>query len=444
MFRPTIFKMRVQKITIIMIFLFVLITPFVLTEAEAIVSNATYDVLIKPNESNQMEVDHIIIRGGTQEEIGYELGRIGIEKFNSILVPYEDPIYGKAKEEYIHLHDPALYERIKGIKRAYGLKEDDYSQDSSVLLYHLSFPSCSAVYFPANLTENGHSLAGKDLEWFFNPEESDFVSIIASDNYLSTLVYPFRARNHVVELYPDNGYATLVLGSSDLNGLTDGMNENGLGVTALQDSDTYVDPITNIAGGRTSGLNSMQMLRSILENCATIEEAKKHILMSRISMPFMGLHFMIYDASGNATIVEFNKSSREAIFTDYRDVPVPMTNYALYLNPDFTKLIPENTKDPHDDYYRMKKLHAYIDDRVEPFNKTDVWNTMSMVQANANASAEGVLTGGTIRLVYMIVNDLSERTMAARFYLRDGPLSDPIWGTNELVLSKTFAFQLKR
>lgn len=188
----------------------------------------------------------------------------------------------------------------------------------------------------------------------------------------------------------------------------------------------------------------MQMLRSILENCATVEEAKEWVLVNRISMPFMGLHFMIYDATGNATIVEFNKSSRKAIFTDYRNKPVPITNYAIYLKPDFTKLTPEDARDPHDDYSRMNKLHHYIDIHTGDFNNTDVWNTMSMVEANASASAEGVLTGGTIRLVYKIVNDLNDRTMTVQFYLRDGPLSNPVWGTNELVLSKPFTFRLKR
>jgi hypothetical protein len=81
-------------------------------------------------------------------------------------------------------------------------------------------------------------LGGKDLEWFFDPKKGDFASDIAAGNYLSILVNRVRAWNHVVELYPDDGYATLVVGSSDLeNGLTDGLNEKGLAVTALQDSD---------------------------------------------------------------------------------------------------------------------------------------------------------------------------------------------------------------
>lgn len=405
---------------------------------------STYEVLIKPSESNLVEIDHIVIRGGTQEDIGYELAKIGIDKYNTTLIPYDDPIYGKSKEEYIHLHDPVLSERIKGIKRAYGLKEDDYSYDPTALLYLLSFPSCSAIFIPGNITEDGHSMGGKDLEWFYNPETDDFALNISTGKHLSSLAGPFRARNHVVELYPDDGYATLVIGSSDLNGLTDGINENGLAITALQDGDTYIDPVTNLAGGRTSGLSSIQMLRTVLENCATIKEAKEYILTNRISMPFMGLHFMISDPSGRVTIAEFDNTSRETIFLDYKNVPVPMTNYALHLHPDFTKIIPENAKDPHDDYYRMQKLHAYIGNHTGKYNESDVWNTMYMVQANASASAEGVLTGGTIRLVYMIVNDLNERSMTVKFYLRDGPINNKIWDTKDLIMSEPFTFKLNR
>jgi hypothetical protein len=188
----------------------------------------------------------------------------------------------------------------------------------------------------------------------------------------------------------------------------------------------------------------LQMLRSILENCATVEEAKELILTNRISMPFIGQHFFIYDTSGNATVVEFDNASREAIFIDYSNTPVPLTNYALHLRPDYTKLAPENPRDPHDDFLRMGKLHNYIDTHVGSFNETDVWNSMSMIQANANASAEGVLTEGTVRLVYTVATDLDERMMTARFYLRDGHISDPVMGTNELVLSEPFTFQLNR
>jgi len=56
----------------------------------------------------------------------------------------------------------------------------------------------------------------------------------------------------------------------------------------------------------------------------------------------------------------------------------------------------------------------------------------------------GVLTSGTVKLMYTIVTDLDEKTLTARFSLRDGPVSDPVIGTNELILSDPFTFRLDR
>ncbi len=443
------FKTRAQTTPAISLCVLALGALFFLAPGVGAVPNVTYEVLI-PSENGEVEVDHLVIRGGTQEEIGYELGMTGIEKFNAILLPYEDPIYGRAKEEYIRLHDPVLFERIKGVKRAYGLKEDDYSLDPSGLFYMYISTSCSAIYLPPSSTENGHAMGGKNLDWSYDPEGNESADI-AAGGIESLLSDPtvfesvLRNRIHVVELYPDDGYATLTLGGSDLeNGVSDGINEMGLAVSALQDGDTYTDPIASMAGGTTSGLNFLQMLRSILENCVTVEEAKEHVLINRISMPYIGNHFLIYDRSGNATVIEFSNSSREAIFTDYSSTPVPLTNYAIHLRPDYTKLVPENPKDPHDDYSRMIRLHNYIDAHEGLYNETDIWNAMSLVEANGNASKEGVLTCGTVRLMYTIVTDLDERTLTAKFYLRDGPVSDPVMGTNELVLSDPFDFRLER
>ena len=406
-------------------------------------TKTTHEVLIPPGNGNSTEADHIVLRGGSQQEIGYALGRIAIEKYGATLIPYEDPIYGKAKEDYIRLHDPGMYQRIQGIKQAYGLKEDDYSLDASSLIYIFSFPSCSAIYFPPNSTQNSHAYSGKDLEWIYNPQLNEF-NVAIFNNIKVLMINRVRNRINVVEMYPDNGYATLWIGSSDLaNGAFDGINEKGLSVTVLQDPDTYIDPGTLVAGGTSGGLNFLQLVRSVLGNSASVEEAKDCIIENRVSMPFMGAHFLISDPSGNATIVEFDNVSRKVHFTDYHNVPVPLTNYAIYLTPDYTNLKITDPSDIGDDYYRMHKLHGYIDTHAGLFNETDVWTTMKMVEANAHTSAEGILTGATMRLVYTDVADLNEKTMTVRFYLRDGPISDPAWGTHVLVMSEPFTFQLK-
>jgi hypothetical protein len=47
----------------------------------------TTEVLLNQENGTYMKVIHVVVRGGTKEEIGYELGKVGIEEFNSILLP---------------------------------------------------------------------------------------------------------------------------------------------------------------------------------------------------------------------------------------------------------------------------------------------------------------------------------------------------------------------
>jgi len=407
------------------------------------VTNTTYSVLLSPDNETYMEVIHIVIRGGTDEEIGYELGRIGIIECDSVLVPFDSSIYGKAKEEYIRGYDSVLENRVKGIKQAYDLKEDDYTFDATFPVYVTRFPSCSAIYFPPVFTQDGHAIAGRNMEWSYNPNLDVFTEI-QDGNLQEILIDRMGTLNHVVEIYPEEGYATLVIGTTDLlNGVVDGINEEGLYVASLQDGDTYNDPLSSLAGGTTTGLNFMQTLRSVLEHCATVKEAKMRLLTSRISMPFIGQHFLICDDSGEATIAEFDNTSREVIFTDYNDTPVSLTNYAVHLKPDITKLAPENPQDTHDDYLRSAKLHQYINNHKGLFNTSDAWDAMAEVQANADASSEGGLTGETVRLLWTVVTDLTEKTMTVQFFLRDGPISNEQYKTHDLILSEPFTFTLK-
>lgn len=226
----------------------------------------------------------MVIRGGTNEEIGYEIGQIGIEDFDSFLVPFDELIYGKSKDVYIRDFDPVLYDRMKGIREAYDISSNDYTFDTSFPLYIMRFPLCSAVYFPPSTTENGHAISGRNMDWSYDPNQDDFIDIEGADveelltddsgEIESYITDKMGTMSHVLEIYPDDGYATLVIGTSDLlNGVVDGINEKGLAVASLQDGDSFNDPITSLAGGKTTGLNCLQVLRTILEHCASVEEA---------------------------------------------------------------------------------------------------------------------------------------------------------------------------
>ncbi|MBP2132208.1 hypothetical protein J2128_000129 [Methanomicrobium sp. W14] len=277
------------------------------------------------------------------------------------------------------------------------------------------------------------------MEWDYNPGLDPFTGI-DDGNFEDTIVEEMGTLVHVVEIYPDEGYATLVLGTMDLlNGVVDGINEKGLYVATLQDGDTYNDPFSDLAGSTSTGLNFMQVLRSVLEHCATVYEAKQKLSETEIFIPYMGQHFLICDDSGDATIVEFDNETREMIFIDYRDTPVPLTNYAVHLSPDVSVCEPENPDDPHDDYLRSAKLHDYISGHEGEFTEDDAWGEMKEVEANVDAGNETV-----DRLLWRVLTDLTNRTMTVKFFMKDGPINNQTLKTRDLVLSKPFTFSLER
>ncbi len=72
---------------------------------------------------------HIIV-AGSHEEIGFDLATIAKNDYDCQLGIYDDPIYGKARKTYMEMHWPEMAERAKGVRRAYGLSEDDVVYDS--------------------------------------------------------------------------------------------------------------------------------------------------------------------------------------------------------------------------------------------------------------------------------------------------------------------------
>ena len=421
-------------------------------------SQTTTEVLLNQENGTYMKVIHVVVRGGKEEEIGYELGKVGIEEFNSILLPFDDPVYGEEKEQYIKGYDEDLYGRVQGVKQAYQLGEDNYSYDASFPFYVGGIPLCSAIYFPPVSTEDGHAIAGRNMDWYYNSDQDEFTDVtdlslftnntdINDEKFDELLADRIGTLAHVAEIYPDEGYATLVIGTMDLlTGVVDGLNEKGLYVASLQDGDTYTDAFSDLAGFTTTRLNYMQVLGSILEHCANVEEAKQMLTESQVIMPFMGVHFLICDDSGAATIAEYDNESRELIFIDYKDTAVPLTNYAIHLRPDISQYPPENPNNAHDDYLRSAKLHDYISDHEGAFTTDDAWKAMKMVEANADLSPEEVMAGEneTDRLLWTIVTDLTDRSMTVKFFLKDGPINNETYRTHDLVLSEPFTFKLER
>ena len=107
-------------------------------------------------EGNYAKPHHIIV-SGSDEEIGYDLASLAKEKYDCTLEKYDDPIYGEARREFFRRNWPEMNERSKGIRRAFGLAEDDNIHDTCSLPYDvydcvrgqtLEFGACSGLVLP--------------------------------------------------------------------------------------------------------------------------------------------------------------------------------------------------------------------------------------------------------------------------------------------------------
>ncbi len=104
------------------------------------------EVLLNRDAGNYTKLRHIVLKG-TNEQIGKALGEIAKEDYNVSLYPYADPIYAKARLDYMQKNYPAFYERMKGVAAAYNVPINS-NLDLSTLIYDVEYPGCSMVYFP--------------------------------------------------------------------------------------------------------------------------------------------------------------------------------------------------------------------------------------------------------------------------------------------------------
>jgi predicted choloylglycine hydrolase len=89
-----------------------------------------------------------------------------------------------------------------------------------------------------------------------------------------------------MEIYPDSGYTTMVIGVHEINSVLDGPNSEGLGIKILQDPSLEPMANTSFAGNRNSGILGLHMVRLVLETCRNVEGAKIAFLaMGGIHLP---------------------------------------------------------------------------------------------------------------------------------------------------------------
>jgi predicted choloylglycine hydrolase len=407
--------------------------------AENTKSAIVTDKIIVPKlPDTYMEVRHIVLRG-TNEEIGKALGDIaqqwlGIKK----LLPFAAPIYAEARRQYMLKNYPILLERMNGVAKSYGLSPTDNTYVTSGLYYDIAPFACSAVFFPGNSTTNGHSLIGHNVDFHIaTMREMIGMKRVEGDHNL-------YSRNFVMELYPDKGYPSIVIGAIDLlNGFQGGINSQGLVLTMLEDDlgapNTHANPI----GDDSGGLNLLQLCRLILDTCATVDEAKMVILNNKLVVGFLPGHLQIGDLSGKSFIFDTAPGDLSYHYTENNNKPQVITNHAVFLYPDVNKFPSYTSKGTYNTFYRYVKLTDYVKNHQGKFSPDNVEEAMSLAYAHTTDIAEGSVGPLPHRTLWNVLYDINERSLEVKFYLKDGPV-DPSTGDPSLVFTEPLKFKLKK
>ena len=398
------------------------------------------EIIIAQENGNRVEWRHIILKGNNTN-IGIALGQIAQKDYNvHSLSRYADPIYGKARQAYMEMNYPAMRERMRGIAMAYGLSPDNATFDTNTLPYSAGSFACSMIYFPTKTMDINHAIACRNMEWYLVP-----LDVLLGRTWNETGKAAF-SQDFIMEIYPDHGYSTIAIGTGDLCTVFDGLNSKGLGISLLADSWMDIIQEMTVAGGRDSGIASMQITRLVLETCKTVEEAKIAFLTNKEFFPMIGVHYMVYDSQGNSAIIEWNKTDGNLYFTDGSTKrPHIMTNHPMYIYSNYsTNDLPTETifhDDPYDTFNRYITLNNSINSHEGKFSEVDAANALGKVMANTVTAAEGAVIPLPINTIYNVIMDLTNRSMNVKFYLKDGPV-DPNTDENISLFSPYIKFQM--
>ena len=394
------------------------------------------DVILEQGKDSYQSVRHIVIRG-TNEEIGKALGDIARESYGvTKLALYPDATYAKSADLYLTQNSPILRDRAKGVAASFGKSYGDSLFVFDQLVYDAgAWSGCSSVYYPPSNTTDGNGLLGHNMDYplcsinklLKRPEEN---------------APHMFTRNYVIELYPDKGYASIGVGTGDLLSVVSGMNEKGLVAVLHTDNYTAIntDPKTDLSGL----VFPTQVLRHILENCQTVEEAKTLVLNQKLSLTFEPAHLLIADISGKSITVEINPKNLRVEFTENSGKPQPFTNHPLYRFNDPATFPAYKPFEEDNTFARYNALLNLLG-KKDKFSAEDVIANQTAVVARWNNPGRGMANPAIPnRTIWTDLYNQKTGELKVKFYLKDGPTDPSTGDPKELVWSDFFTFHLQK
>jgi hypothetical protein len=385
------------------------------------------DAVIAGGKEDFLEARHLVLKG-SNEAIGKALGEIARDRHGVKLIASSDRLRTRAQRRYLEKNAPLLYERMRGVAAAYGKRIDDDGWNLSWLDYGHYTGGCSVIYFPPNVTADGRGLVSRD----YDLTTGRFGKRLRPGEQAST------TRPYVVEMYPERGYASLAVYSYDmLSGVLDGVNSEGLTVALLADDDLHQKFKMEPAGFDAVGLGVVQMLRVLLDTCASVEEAKEALLTNKQYYEINQVHYLVADRHGKSFVWEFSQAHNREYMIDNPGKPLITTNFSLhsYL---------EDGKPPSGK--RVEKVcprNCTLADKLSGFTGKltvdQIKATHKLVDMTRTPPKDS--PWAPTRTLWHVLYSPEGRSMQISFYLRDEPDARQS-GTIRIVRSPYRAFKL--
>lgn len=322
---------------------------------------------------------HLTIHG-SNFEIGRHLGRLARERYGCTPRNFlGDPIFARARRNFLRHSYPLQSERLRGLAAALEIDFDDDRYDLAGITYNMDVPQppggCSAVYYPPSTTATGQGFLSRNYDFSIGPL-AELVNAPLPPDLLATLP-PVMGEPYIMEWHPsDGGFASLAIHATDLlSGTFDGINTKGLVVAILADHDAInslgPDIERHPQRQRAIGLHELEVMRFLLDTCATADQAITALLNIKQYYSFVPCHYIVADRTGNSFVYE-NSTGRniQHVFPgNFR--PQAVTNFQLCCHGTGESMSVEKLTLENNDFWRYRELSERIA-RGGPFTTEEI------------------------------------------------------------------------
>ena len=366
---------------------------------------AHLDIVAGGTPADFVTVRHLTLTG-SQREIGRAMATAARDAHGAVAGPSRapDPVVQRARRTWFAQHHPILHERMRGVGEAFDVDPTDDTWDLAWLGTYELPAGCSTVFYPGSGIKDGHSLLARNFDF---PTLS-YAEITGQAPRLGE--QPLASAPWVVQTRPDHGYSSITIGIMDVMGAMDGVNSAGLAVSLMADNESAAPEPSAVA---QVGLSEQQIIRYLLDTCATVDEAKQALLLAKQYYFFVPCHFLVADRSGRSFVWEYSPGhNREHIVEPAPDQRMVCTNHLLHRWPDGVDL----PDDPRLDgtaaltYHRFRALSAAVNTSAL-VDRDDVRNHFAAVRFTAPVPMA--------RTFWHAVYDLDDPFLEVSFYLRD-------------------------